>query len=218
MWRRLMLVVAAAVALAACAARPSTDDMPPIVFVHGNGDTAALWTTTIWRFESNGWPRERLHAIDAPFPLSRDDDTKAQPGRSSTAESMAFLQSEVDKVLKATGASRVVLVGNSRGGNAIRNYVQNGGGDRVVSHVILGGTPNHGVWAIKGFREGNEFNGVGPFLTALNAPKNAAGDEVTGPAKWLTMRSDNNDKLRSRMACGSAPKGRQPTSLTRGLR
>ena len=39
-------------------------DGPPIVFVHGNGDTAALWTTTIWRFESNGWPRERLHAID----------------------------------------------------------------------------------------------------------------------------------------------------------
>ncbi|MBC7380897.1 MAG: twin-arginine translocation pathway signal [Burkholderiaceae bacterium] len=213
MWRRLMLVVAAAVALAACAARPSTDDMPPIVFVHGNGDTAALWTTTIWRFESNGWPRERLYAIDAPYPLSRDDDTKAQPGRSSTAESMAFLQSEVDKVLKATGASRVVLVGNSRGGNAIRNYVQNGGGDRVVSHVILGGTPNHGVWAIKGFREGNEFNGVGPFLTALNAPKNAAGDEVTGPAKWLTMRSDNNDKYAQPDGVWIGAKG-TPTNVT----
>ncbi|CAN5700215.1 hypothetical protein BH11PSE7_BH11PSE7_16930 [soil metagenome] len=194
MWRRLILVVAAAVALAACAVKPSTDEMPPIVFVHGNGDTAALWTTTIWRFESNGWPRDRLYAIDAPYPLSRDDDTKSQPGRSSTAESMAFLKSEVDKVLKATGASRVVLVGNSRGGYAIRNYVQNGGGDRVVSHVILGGTPNHGVWATRGFRESNEFNGVGPFLTALNAPKNAAGDEVTGPVKWMTLRSDNNDK------------------------
>jgi triacylglycerol lipase len=31
-------------------------------------------------------------------------------------------------VLQATGASKVVLVGNSRGGYAIRNYVQNGGG------------------------------------------------------------------------------------------
>jgi triacylglycerol lipase len=213
MWRRLMLVVAAAVALAACAARPSTDDMPPIVFVHGNGDTAALWTTTIWRFESNGWQRERLYAIDAPYPLSRDDDTKAQPGRSSTAESMAFLKAEVDKVLKATGASRVVLVGNSRGGYAIRNYVQNGGGDRVVSHVILGGTPNHGVWAIKGFRESNEFNGVGPFLTALNAPKNAAGDEVTGPAKWLTLRSDNNDKYAQPDGVWIGAKG-TPTNVT----
>ena len=34
------------------------------------------------------------------------------------------------------------------------------------------------MWAIPGFREGNEFSGTGPFLKALNAPKNAAGDEV----------------------------------------
>jgi hypothetical protein len=51
------------------------------------------------------------------------------------------------------------------------------------------------VWAIPGFREGSEFSGTGAFLKALNAPKNAAGDEVTGPVKWLTIRSDNNDKF-----------------------
>lgn len=192
--RRFLLVAAAAIA-AGCATAPAPTGVPPIVFVHGNGDTAALWQTTLWRFESNGWPRERLHAIDVPYPLARDDDTKAQPGRSSTAEHMAFLKAEVEKVLKSTGASHVVLMGNSRGGNAIRNYIYNGGGDKVVSHAILGGTPNHGVWAIKGFREANEFSGTGPFLTALNAPKNAAGDEVSGPVKWMTVRSDNNDKF-----------------------
>jgi triacylglycerol lipase len=163
--------------------------------VHGNGDTAALWQTTVWRFESNGWPRDRLHAIDMPYPLARDDDTKAQPGRTSAAEHMAHLKAEVDKVLARTGAQQVVLVGNSRGGNAIRNYITNGGGASKVSHAILGGTPNHGVWAIKGFRENNEFAGTGPFLTGLNAPKNAAGDEVTGPVRWMTIRSDNNDKF-----------------------
>ena len=197
--RRFFLATAAAttLALAGCATRstqPSLAEAPPIVFVHGNGDTAALWQTTVWRFESNGWPRERLHAIDVPYPLSRDDDAKPQPGRTSAAEHMAYLKAEVDKVLKATGASQVVLVGNSRGGNAIRNYIYNGGGDRAVSHAILGGTPNHGVWAIPGFREGNEFSGTGPFLQGLNAPKNAAGDEVSGPVKWMTIRSDNNDK------------------------
>ncbi len=193
LYRRQLLSLAA-LSLAGCATSPSMDTFPPIVFVHGNGDTAALWLTTIWRFESNGWPRERLHAIDMPYPLARDDDGKAQPGRTSTAEHMAFLKAEVDKVLQATGATRVVLVGNSRGGNAIRNYIRNGGGDRTVSHAILGGTPNHGIWAVKGFREGNEFSGTGPFLTALNAPRNAAGDEVDAPVKWLTLRSDNNDK------------------------
>ena len=89
--RRLLLAAAAAGAacLFACATRPGAD-LPPIVFVHGNGDTAALWMTTIWRFESNGWPRERLHAIDMPYPLARDDDAKEQPGRSSTAEHTAI--------------------------------------------------------------------------------------------------------------------------------
>lgn len=187
--------LAAALLLVACSTTPVGPERPPIVFVHGNGDSASIWQSTVWRFESNGWPRERLHAIDLPYPLARDDDTKAQPGRTSTTEHMAHLKAEVDKVLKATGARQVVLVGNSRGGNAIRNYIQNGGGAALVSHAVLGGTPNHGVWAIKGFREGNEFAGTGPFLSGLNAPKNAAGDEVTGPVKWMTLRSDNNDKF-----------------------
>ena len=81
--RRALLfaaATAAAVLVTACATGPAADTAPPIVFVHGNGDTAALWTTTLWRFESNGWPRERLHAIDMPYPLARDDDAKPQDG------------------------------------------------------------------------------------------------------------------------------------------
>ncbi len=193
--RHLPALLACLALLAGCALPSARVDTPPIVFVHGNGDSAALWLTTLWRFESNGWPRERLHAIELPYPMARDDDSKAQPGRSSTAEHMAYLKAEVEKVLRATGAQQVVLVGNSRGGNAMRNYIQNGGGTATVSHAILGGTPNHGVWAIKGFREGNEFAGTGPFLTGLNAPKNANGDEVSGHLRWLTIRSDNNDKF-----------------------
>jgi pimeloyl-ACP methyl ester carboxylesterase len=168
--------------------------MPPIVFVPGNGDTAGLWTTTIWRFESNGWPRDRLYAIDMPYPLARDDDAKEQPGRSSTAEHMAYLAAEVKKLLAATGASKVVLVGNSRGGYPIRNFIANGGGAAVVSHVVLGGVPNHGVWASPGFLPGSEFNGAGPFLTGLNAAR-ADGSEVVAGVAWMTIRSDNNDKF-----------------------
>jgi triacylglycerol lipase len=51
------------------------------------------------------------------------------------------------------------------------------------------------VWADAGRSPGSEFNGAGTFLTALNAPKGAAGDEVTPGPKWLTIRSDNNDKF-----------------------
>jgi pimeloyl-ACP methyl ester carboxylesterase len=209
----LFALLATSLLLGACATAPQGANQPPIVFVHGNGDSASIWQSTVWRFESNGWPRERLHAIDLPYPLARDDDGKAQPGRTSTTEHMAYLKAEVEKVMKTTGSKQVVLVANSRGGNAVRNYIQNGGGDKTVSHAVLGGTPNHGVWATRGFREGNEFSGTGPFLTALNAPKNAAGDEVTGPVKWMTIRSDNNDKFAQPDGLWIGTKG-TPTNVT----
>jgi triacylglycerol lipase len=198
--RRAALLGALAVSLlAACSTAPLAPSaepvFPPIVFVHGNGDNAAVWTTTLWRFESNGWPRERLHAMDLPYPLARDDDTKPQDGRSSTAEHMQYLAAEVDKVMKTTGARQVVLIGNSRGGTAIRNYIANGGGAANVSHAVLGGTPNHGVWVDPARNTGNEFNGAGPFLTGLNAPKGPDGAEVTSGVKWMTIRSDGNDKF-----------------------
>ncbi|CAM5780325.1 alpha/beta fold hydrolase [Rhizobacter fulvus] len=193
--RTLLIGAAASAALGACATGPGAASPPPIVFVHGNGDTAALWTTTLWRFESNGWPRERLRAIDIPYPLARDDDTKPQAGRSSTAENMAYLSTEVDKLLLATGARQVVLIANSRGGNAVRNYLQNGSGAGKVSHAILCGTPNHGVYADPTRAPNGEFNGAGAFLTGLNAPKGPNGDEVTPDVKWMTIRSDNNDKF-----------------------
>ena len=192
--RRQLLIAVAASMLAACAAGPGTP-LPPIVFVHGNGDTAALWTTTVWRFESNGWPRERLHAVDMPYPLAREDDTRPQDGRSSTGESMAHLSAEVETVLARTGARQVVLIANSRGGNAVRNYIANGGGAAKVSHAILGGTPNHGVYVDPTRSPNAEFNGAGAFLTGLNALKGPNGDEVTPGIEWMTIRSDNNDKF-----------------------
>lgn len=195
--RHFWLAAFSTLLLGACSGTLPTSEAsrPPVVFVHGNGDTAALWQSTLWRFESNGWPRARLHAIDLPYPLARDADNKPQAGRTSADEHMAFLRQEVQAVLQRTGARQVVLVGNSRGGNAIRHFICNGGGQQLVSHAVLGGTPNHGVQAIPGLNEANEFSGTGPFLSQLNAPKNAQGDEVCGPAQWLTIRSDNNDKF-----------------------
>jgi triacylglycerol lipase len=211
--RRFFLACSMAAVLAGCATPPPAPTSEPIVFVHGNGDSEALWQTTIWRFESNGWPRDRLFAFDVPYPLARDKDDVAQPGRSSAADDMAAVKSEVDQVLRTTGARQVILMGQSRGGTAIRNYIQNGGGARTVSDAILAGAPNHGVQAVKGLNDANEFSGTGPFLMGLNAPKNAAGDEVTGPVKWLTIRSDSNDKY-------AQPDGRwlgmpgKPTNVT----
>ncbi len=188
-----LMVAGLSMLAAGCASGGAAQLPPPVVLVHGNGDTAALWLTTLWRFESNGWPRERLHAIHLPYPLARDTDDRPQPGRTSTAEHRAFLAAEVDKVLAATGATQVVLLANSRGGNAIRSYVMNGGAAKV-SHAILGGTPNHGVRFDAANNPGNEFNGAGPFLQSLNN-QGGPGVEVTPGPRWMTIRSDNNDKF-----------------------
>jgi len=212
--RRALVALLAALALVACSTPPpSLSAAPPIVFVHGNGDSAALWLTTLWRFESNGWPRERLVALNLPYPTARDDDTQPQEGRSSTDEQMHTLAAAVERVRQATGASRVVLMGNSRGGNAIRSYIQDGGGAATVSHAILAGTPNHGVWANAAFRPHNEFNGAGPYLMHLNAPKGAAGDEATPGVQWLTIRSDHNDKYAQPDGVWIGAKG-TPTHVT----
>ena len=75
----------------------------PIVFVHGNGDTAALWHSTIWHWESAGFPDKRLFAIDFPYPLARNNDAEYQAGRSSTQDQMEQLSQAVQQALKQTG-------------------------------------------------------------------------------------------------------------------
>ena len=170
------------------AAAPNTKEIPPILFVHGNGDHAALWVTTLWRMESNGVPRDRLVAINFTDPLARTDDSVPQPNRSSTEDQRRELSEAIQELKRRTGAPRVALVGNSRGGNPIRSYIKSGGG-ADVSHVVLCGVPNHGVYAWdEGL--GNEFNGRGPFLRGLNEGES----EVTPGTAFLTLRSDGIDK------------------------
>ncbi len=159
----------------------------PILFVHGNGDYSALWISTLWRFESNGYPRDRLFTLDYPYPSARDIDNLAQPSRSSTQEQRLQLSTRVDEILAKTGASKLILVGQSRGGNSIRNYLKNGGGAAKVSKAIVAGTPNHGVPG--SLPTNNEFNGQGSFLKDLNT-----GDEVVSGVSFLTIRSDKQDK------------------------
>ena len=101
----------------------------------------------------------------------------------------ASLREAVAALKQRTGAAKVALVANSRGGNSVRNFIKNGGA-ADVSHAVLCGVPNHGVYD---WDQGlsNEFNGRGPFLRGLNE-----GDsEVTPGVAFLTLRSDGMDKF-----------------------
>ncbi|MGY4381221.1 hypothetical protein ACVWZ3_008860 [Bradyrhizobium sp. i1.3.6] len=175
-------------ALAQTVPAAQTAEVPPVLFVHGNGEYDALWMTTLWRMESNGVARDRMMAINFTDPNARSDDKVEQAGRSSTEDQRRELAAAIAELKRRAGAARVALVGSSRGGYAIRNVIRNGGaGD--VSHAVLCGTPNHGVFATDD-QPNNEFNGRGTFLRGLNEGES----EVTPGVAFLTLRSDGMDK------------------------
>ncbi|MFH2129548.1 MAG: hydrolase [bacterium] len=178
----IMLLLAIAAGTAAAA------QQRPIVFVHGNGDYAALWTTTIWRFESNGYSPDLLFAINMAHPKSPSNDLKPAKNQSTTIDQAAQLASFVTRTLLTTGQDKVILIGSSRGGNAIRNYIKFAGGHANVALAVLCGTPNHGVFAAPAAFD-SEWNGKGHFLSRLNAIT-----EVYPGVPMVTTRSDKNDK------------------------
>ena len=194
--RRSLLQGAAAVFILAMSSASHADDTPvPIVFVHGNNDQAAVWQAVIWRFESNGYPRDRLFAVSFLDPRARDDDDAPQPNRSSTEDQRRQLSTFVAAVRARTGADKIAFVANSRGGYAVRNYIANGGAGHV-SHAVLGGTENHGIFALPPFvarmlggSGSSEYNGWGRFLLRLNG----GPSETTPGVRFLTLRSDGYD-------------------------
>ncbi len=186
--RRAVLAGGVGVVAAAAGAVP-----PVILFVHGNGDTAGLWITVFWRFESNGYPPDRLYAVDLRNPTARNLDDQPMPGRSSSAEVMHQLADEVAAVRARLGLGaeeKIVLVAQSRGGNTVRNYLKNGGGAAFVSAVVLCGTVDHGVFVSDTRAVTSEFNGASPLMRDLNSTQG----EVIAGIRFLTLRSDHNDK------------------------
>lgn len=185
-----LLVAASMLAPLRSLAQPA-DNPPPIVFVHGNGDSASEWMVSLWRWESNGYPRDRLFAIDLRNPSARTLDNVPEAGTSSSDDVRDQLADFVDRVLDRTDAKEVVLVGNSRGGNTIRNFLKNAGGAAKTSKAVLGGAVSHGAYNNVLLLPTSEYNSASPFITQLNAGPN----EVVPGVDVLTLRSDRFDKF-----------------------
>ena len=101
-------------------------------------------------------------------------------------EAAARLGAEVERVLKATGAQRVMIVGHSMGGIVARYYVQELGGEDTVDTVVTLGSPHTGTYA--------SYVGLGTataqlrphsgLLTRLNETARP------GPVRWIAYWSD----------------------------
>ncbi len=161
----------------------------PIVFIHGNGDSAMGWTSQIKRFKSKGYCEDELHAI-----------TMSPPQNESHKHYADQVKPFIDDVLKKTGASRVNLVAHSLGCTVSRYYIKFMGGAEIVERAVLISGGNHGLPAADltmnnpgEFKQSPEVNTMGTqFLIDLNTGNN--GDRETfGPTKYMTISGPNDE-------------------------
>jgi triacylglycerol lipase len=149
--------------------------LDPILFVHGWSGSASNWNTMIGRFEKDGYAKSQLRAYS--YNTSQSNKTTAE----------TIVKSEVEKLKKETGASKVDIVAHSMGSLNSRWYIKfvAGGEANVDDWVSLGG-PNHGTetanfcfsTACAEMRIGSTF------LKELNA-----GDETPGTVNYGTWWS-----------------------------
>ena len=100
--------------------------------------------------------------------------------------SAARLGAEIERVLRATGAEKVMVVGHSMGGMLARYYVQELGGEDTVDTVITLGSPHQGTYA--------SYIGVGEATAQLRPRSDLLTrlEETArpGPVRWIAYWSD----------------------------
>lgn len=172
---------------AAAQERQAGQEVTPVLFLHGDGGSAALWLPTIWRFESNTYPRGRLFALDMRLPSARRVDAVREPGRSSVEEATRQVAQEIARVRRVSGVERIALVAHGRAGNIVRNVLRDG--DARIKAAVLCAPPSHGRIVSDRLMVGSEYNGASPILRRLNAMPG----EVPPGVPTFTIASDRMD-------------------------
>ena len=118
-------VATMAICLAGTAVAPGAAfGQDPILFVHGYVESASLWKTMISRFEKDGYSKSFLSAYS--YNTSQSNKVDAE-----------LVKTEVEKLLKATGASKVDIIAHSMGSLNSRWYIKLfRGGVRRTPHEI----------------------------------------------------------------------------------
>lgn len=181
MKKNLFLALAAAPAIALLSPTPAgatstssfTPSSNPIVFVHGWNSSGSTWNTMAGRFQADGWPTNYL-------------DQWTYDTHQSNATTAQQLSAEVDRLLAATGATKVDIVSHSMGGLSSRYYAKNLGGDSKIDAWVSLGGPNHGTDTANACFDTScgEMRIGSAFLTALNS-----GDETPGSPRYATWWS-----------------------------
>ena len=213
MWRsrfsRAWAAVASAVvatsviagSVAASSPVQATEELAPIVFVHGQSGSAQQYETQAMRFASNGYPQDLLYAFEY------DTSVGTNP--------LAALDAFLDDVLDETGASQVNAIGHSRGTSVWTEYLTNAafdGPNKVARYVNIdgrtlpdlpGGVPTIGIWG-EWNTAGSGFNRRGD-TNAQIGPDPAANFYFAGKSHTETATSAEAFALIYEFFTGVAP-------------
>lgn len=204
-WRRLLAVCALATAMAVgptaaasadtaptsgwndFSCRPSAEHPRPVVLVHGTfGNATDNWLGFAPYLEARGY-------CVFSFDYGMLPGENLIGGLGPIADSAGQLASFTDRVLAATGAAKVDIVGHSQGGMMPRYYLKFLGGAAKVNALVALAPDNHGTTLDGLTRLLPYFPGASDFLQAdlpgladqiagsdFQQTLNAGGDTVPG--------------------------------------
>ena len=159
---------------------PTVTRPDPAVIVHGTfGDRRSLLNTLSLSLKRDGFC---VYSLDygnrATGPIQ---------------QSARQLRDFVGRVLVATGAVKVEIVGHSQGGVMPRYYIKNLGGAAYVEDLVGLAAPNHGTIVSGGFTASpycvacDQQRAGSAFLTALNHP-----DETPGAVDYTQVATTHD--------------------------
>ncbi|MBZ6474656.1 alpha/beta fold hydrolase [Streptomyces griseocarneus] len=119
--------------------KPSAAHPRPVVLVHGTLENS---TTNWWAFAP--YLVNRGYCVFS-FDYGKLPGVPAFYGLGPVAKSAEELAGDVDKVLAATGADKVDIVGHSQGGMIPRQYMKFNGGAKKVGALVGIAPNNHGT-------------------------------------------------------------------------
>ncbi len=181
------------------ACKPSAAHPRPVVLVHGTfGNGTDNWLVLAPYLEDRGY-------CVFSFDYGQLTGLGLVDGLGPIADSAQQLSDEVDKVLSATGAAKVDLVGHSQGGMMPRYYLKFLGGAAKVNALVGLAPDNHGTTLdglesiIQYFPAAKDLVGtITPGLTdqlagsAFLQKLNAGGDTVPG-VKYTVIATDTDE-------------------------
>ena len=157
--------------------KPTSAHPSPVVIVHGTfGDSKSLLDRLSWRMHTAGYC---VFALDYGNRATGPIEVSAEQ-----------LKTFVDKVLAATGAAKVSMVGHSQGGMMPRYYIKFLGGADTVDDLVGLAPSNHGTSNPLLLTPGLEYlcpaclqqKTGSEFLHNLNAD-----DETPGPVSYTNI-------------------------------